>query len=162
MDILFSSSAIGARTTFYENNGEFPRKQVGDTVTGTLSYESLGNRRYRIVFSDAQIMPAFSGSGVLRGLFSFLSPKKTEVDKIAFEFTTDEIRAKTKQFSYWVSEIGCVTMYVIECYDLTTHRGCWYRFDDEAVAKKWAKYIGINKIRYYDADGNVLKEENLL
>lgn len=156
--IIFQDKAIGARTKFIEEQGKFLHKQAGDTICGTLIYESLGGNKYRITFSDAQIMPAANPLGVWRGLFKSFSASP---DNVCFEFTIDEVHKKTKQFTYWTANDGITNVYFIECYDLNTYRGSWYQFNDQATAEKWAKKLGVSKLKYYDENGNVEREERI-
>lgn len=154
MDVIYKAHAIGSRTKFYEDNGEFPRKQVGDTVEGELQLCSIGSDQYRIAFNQPRVMAAGNGAGLFRSLFRH----GESGNSITFEFTSSEVRSKTKQFSFWTATVGCAEMFVIECYDLNTHNGSWYRFDDDETAKKWARTLHISKLRYYDEEGNVEKE----
>ena len=154
MNMLFQAETLGSRTQFIEQNGEFPRRQIGDTISGELKLCMLDNGNYRMYIENPKVAAAGDVFGLFRGLLRAGRPG----NPIAFEYSTQEMLNKTKQFAYWTATVGCAEMYCIECYDLNTHKGCNYRIMDTKKSLDLAKILGIHKLRYYDEDGNVLKE----
>lgn len=162
IETVFNFYVIAARTKFYDNGDfPFPRKQIGSTFEGRLHLEKLSNSTFQLVLHEGHVIMAGNSDGEWRGIFSALlgHAKPAENPNICFQFTMNDILSKSKRFSYWAILDGLSSDNYVECYDMETYTGCWFRIYDKTEAEKLAKVLEIAEKIIYDEDGNIHKSE---
>lgn len=151
--VLSEHNVRGARTEFIEYQGELLHKQIGSTQEGTLIL-TKDNDILSLELTDAEKVGAFDIKGNQRGLFTWLFGGSTRPEPtIKISFTQTELSKGIVIAEYWAGTDLPVKR-VLEFYDMKTHKGCWFMFENKKIGDQWARYFNIERLAWTDSKGN--------